>query len=599
MDCLQLLRRYEPIFKLTHGEQFLPMDAEAYLAACSLWARRPNMPPEQLVPRGKLDSDALTRPRNDPPGTVYYLSYVDPVGPAAVQNFWRTSTLKDFRGGRGRLARVGLVARVADVIFSVTLLLRGRVPGGLAVAAAQAYQHSQAIPPRPCYYGRVVRQGGYVVLQYWFFYAFNDWRSSFYGVNDHESDWEQITLYLAEDETGELAPHWAAYSSHLFFGDDLRRRWDDPELEKVGDHPVVYVAAGSHANYYAPGEYLPVTEIPYTGPLVRAWLEVRDTWNRLLRQASDEVSPQEITIFQIPFVDYARGDGVAIGPGLPLTWQAHLLDPPPRWLDGYRGLWGLFTDDPIEGEDAPAGPMYARDGTPARMWFDPLGWAGLDKVAPPRERLTVIAVRRTQQHEEQAALEQSIAEQTAQLRGLQLEIDAIADRPHLRAQLVQRRRELRRLGQELRGNKLRAAELQQVAIAYDDHAERLATGSGAPPRAHLRVPQRPTTRAELRLSRLAETWSALSSGLLLLGFVVLFTVTADWLVGLLALIGVYALIEALFQRRAQLLLRNIVVSLATISSLILLYEFRRSVIIGVVLAIGLLIIVENLRELRS
>jgi hypothetical protein len=87
--------------------------------------------------------------------------------------------------------------------------------------------------------------------------------------------------------------------------------------------------------------------------------------------------------------------------------------------------------------------------------------------------------------------------------------------------------------------------------------------------------------------------------LLLLGFVVLFTVTADWLVGLLALIGVYALIEALFQRRAQLLLRNIVVSLATISSLILLYEFRRSVIIGVVLAIGLLIIVENLRELRS
>jgi hypothetical protein len=40
------------------------------------------------------------------------------------------------------------------------------------------------------YYGRVVREGGDTVCQYWFVCPFNDWRSTFHGVNDHEADWE-------------------------------------------------------------------------------------------------------------------------------------------------------------------------------------------------------------------------------------------------------------------------------------------------------------------------------------------------------------------------------------------------------------------------
>ena len=34
------------------------------------------------------------------------------------------------------------------------------------------------------------------------------------------------------------------------------------------------------------------------------------------------------------------------------------------WVSQYRGLWGLFARDPISGENAPAGPMYNRDGSP-------------------------------------------------------------------------------------------------------------------------------------------------------------------------------------------------------------------------------------------
>ena len=56
-------------------------------------------------------------------------------------------------------------------------------------------------------------------------------------------------------------------------------------------------------------------------------------------------------------------------------------------VSGYWGLWGLYTRDPFEGEDAPAGPMYNRDKTISREWFDPVGWAGLDKVPTRRKSL--------------------------------------------------------------------------------------------------------------------------------------------------------------------------------------------------------------------
>jgi len=84
-----------------------------------------------------------------------------------------------------------------------SLLLRGRVPGGL-VAAAELGTREYLEPGRCTYHGRVVRAGGYTVLQYWLFYVFNDWRSTFAGVNDHEGDWELVCVYLSDDEDGRL-----------------------------------------------------------------------------------------------------------------------------------------------------------------------------------------------------------------------------------------------------------------------------------------------------------------------------------------------------------------------------------------------------------
>jgi hypothetical protein len=139
------------------------------------------------------------------------------------------------------------------VVLRVSLLVRGRVPGGL-IAAADRVNRTHLSSDRCPYYGRVVREHGYTVLQYWYFYAFNDWRSTYFGVNDHEADWEMIAVYLVGDEEA-LWPAWVAASSHDHHGDALRRRWDDPNLRREGDHPVVFPGAGSHSGAFVPGDY--------------------------------------------------------------------------------------------------------------------------------------------------------------------------------------------------------------------------------------------------------------------------------------------------------------------------------------------------------
>lgn len=601
-EDVALLRRFEPVVCYTDGEQFYPMDADRYIAASRLCRQCPNDVPEVVVERGVLSAEWLARPWQGTPGTYYYLSFAESLNPAQVLNFYRTSTLRHFHAGAGRLARVGLTARLADMLFSFTLLLRGKVPGGLAADAALRYQKMQAEDEHYCYYGRVVHENGYIALQYWFFYAFNDWRSSFNGVNDHEADWEMITIYVVKDAEGAAQPAWLAYSSHEFRGDDLRRRWDDPEVERYGEHPLVYVGAGSHANYYRSGEYLPVAEVPYTAGLRRVWRRLQRFWRVTLRQGEAYIDLPDLSFIRIPFVDYARGDGVCIGPGQTRTWEIRLLQatattPAPPWVDGYRGLWGLYTRDPIAGEDAPAGPKYNRDGTVRKMWYDPLGWGGLDKVPPPPATLRVLEEQRKQRHAEQQELQQQIMELTNRLMGLEVESAATQGHIHLQEHTVNLQRQIRDCTEELDLLKARLATNTQVLEGFAMYADQLATGERGSPRAHLRLPQMPSSPADLRLGRLAETWSAVSIGLLLLGFVVItLFFRSAWETGLLVLLGIYFFMEALFRRQVQTLIRYLVVGLALISALVLLYEFFWPVVITLMLLAGLLILVENVRE---
>lgn len=598
-----LLRRFEPVLRYTAGEEFFPMEVEPYVRSCSLWRQRTGEEPVCVVPEGKLTLERLADRRAASFDTVYFLKFAEPLNVRQLAAYKlrrrreRRGPKREFRSGVGRLARVGYVSRFMDTLFSLTLLARGRVSGDTAAAASQTVGQTLAGEIRHCYYGRVLRRDGWISLQYWFFYPFNNWRSGFFGVNDHEADWEMVCLYLSGAEGAET-PEWVAYSSHDFSGDDLRRRWDDPEVEKVGEHPVVYTAAGSHASYYAPGEYLAEIELPFLQPLVRLSDGLRRRWRRLLRQPQSR-EPSRFNIFRIPFVDYARGDGRSIGPGGERSWDAaHLLEPVPAWAAGYRGLWGLYARDPVSGEDAPAGPLYNRDGTMRRAWYDPMGWAGLDKV-PPRDEAAGWAQERHAELESRcAALSAEISTKSRELAGLGIEAEAMQGRPHLKGEHTAQEERISTASRELAALRARLASEEALLEALDDHEDRLRDGDRGPLRSHIRRAHEPGSPENLRLDKLAELWAALSIGLAIVVVVALILFAREYLgFGLAALVSLLIFVESGFRRRLGGLVTSVTVGLALVAALVLLFEFFWPIVILAVLAAGIYVVWENLREL--
>ena len=603
---ISLLRRFEPVIRSTRGDRFYPMDVEPYVRACSLWVQRPGEEAVCVVPGNELTLDRLAQQPRDEAGTVHFLKFTDEddLGHDARQYLRRVMDRKGsrraFRAGRGRLARVGYFSRFVDALYSIALLARGRVPGESAAAASLAYERIMAEEEHYRYHGRVLRQDGWIVLQYWLFYPFNDWRSGFFGANDHEADWEKIFVYLSESEDGEVGPEWVGYAAHNYTGDNLRRRWDDPEVEKVGEHPVIYVGAGSHASYYAPGEYLTELTLPLPRPLARVTEAVRSFWKTRLGQYVEDVGGDG-GYFTIPFVDYARGDGLSVGEGGDRAWDEPRLitDPPPDWVSGYRGLWGLYARDPFEGEDAPAGPMYNRDKSISRAWYDPVGWAGLDKVPPPNQSLEAIFEQRADIISRCDALRAEIDDKSRQLKKLGTELAAMRDRSHLDAPYEEGKRRVAELSGELDRLRARLATDEAVSESLQEYAGRLKAGERDPVRAHISRAHRPASEDELRVSRVAEAWAAASVGLMLISFVGIAIFEREHLISMLVFsIAFFTFVEAGFRGRLVNVVSSANIGLAVVATLILVYEFFWPLVVAAVLALGFYVLWDNLRELR-
>ena len=606
-----LLRRFEPVIRSTTGDKFYPMDVEPYVRACSLWVQRPGDEAVCVVPGGELSLDRLAQQPMDEAGAVHFLKFTDKddLGPDArgKRAFLRRArdrkeSRRAFKAGRGRLARVGYFSRFVDALYSIALLARGRVPGESAAAASVAYERIMAGQERYRYHGRVVRQDGWIVLQYWLFYPFNDWRSGFFGANDHEADWEKVFVYLSETEPGDVHPEWVAYAAHNYKGDNLRRRWDDPEVEKVGEHPVIYVGAGSHASYYAPGEYLTELTLPLPSPLARVTGAVRTFWKtRLGQYAGDGEEDGGSGYFSIPFVDYARGDGLSVGEGGERSWDEPNLiaDPTPDWVSGYRGLWGLYARDPFEGEDAPAGPMYNRDKSVSRAWYDPVGWAGLDKVPPPTETLEAIIEQRADIISRCDALKAEIDDKSRQLKKLGAELAAMRDRSHLDAPYQEGTRRVAELSGDLERLRGKLATDEAISESLAEYAGRLRAGERDSARAHISRAHRPASEDELRVSRVAEAWAAVSVSLMLISFVGIAMFEREHLISMLVFsIAFFAFVEAGFRGRLVNLVSSANIGLAVVATLIIIYEFFWQLVVAAVLVIGLYVLWDNLRELR-
>jgi hypothetical protein len=598
---LELLRAFEPVVRFTAGEQFFPMDVERYVRSCSLWLYHPDDHDEQVVPEEELTLETLVEPRAARFGAVFYLRFVPPLGiegsARALTDLARLRRTQayTFRTGLGRLARGGLVPRLIDAAFSATLLLRGRVPKATAAVAVLEYTRLQEQEERYVYHGRVLREEGWTVCQYWLFFAYNNWRSGFHGVNDHEADWELVNVYLYERD-GELVPEWAAYASHDFHGADLRRRWDDRgDLELEGSHPVVYAGAGSHASYFRAGEYQADVPIP-TPPRLR---EAIDGAARFWRSTLGQIGRRD-SAFRAPFIDFARGDGLSVGPGHEREWTPVEISEATPWAADYRGLWGFYAQDPVSGEDAPAGPMYNRDGSPRASWFDPLGFAGLDRLPPPPVELRALAAEVERLVARQGQLDEEIARDAGELQRLGLRLESMEGHPHLAPQHRKLAGEVAALAARVKGSRRERSENGAVLEGLERRLARIRDGRRDDPRAHIRNAAEPVPPAQVRFGRFVELWAAFSLSMLLIGVVALIEFApsqapAGVFVLVIAVVVGESILRATFVRTINL----VAVVLALIATVILLVQFWKPVLMGALLALAAFLVFQRVRELRA
>jgi hypothetical protein len=201
-------------------------------------------------------------------------------------------------------------------------------------------------------YARVVERAdeGYTAVQYWIFYYFNDWR------NLHEGDWELVQLCFPSQTAQELLeeggqPLFAAYSQHQA---GQRMSWGDMKANGLvdGTHPVVYVARGSHANYFIPGDYWSGLDFDNTGA---------SPWK--------VISPEQLNIVLLPEIE-AEGKKA-------------------DWL-GFKGYWGEYLGFSVSvfglkfWQCGPFGPPWSEGEQKSERWENPDEWAaGLPEYPEP------------------------------------------------------------------------------------------------------------------------------------------------------------------------------------------------------------------------
>jgi hypothetical protein len=291
----KLLRKFQPVLVLHPGEELRPTSVESFVRDSNL--------------------EAATGPTTwvvvDPSPTADGL-------PTASPPVWRLNQRACFAG-----------APLGDLA---------------------CYVAGAADEPGVTVYGRVARDDGHIVLQYWLFYYDNLYRYPFLPLGaiwqSHEGDWEVVNVVLSNRKR----PLSLGLSQHC---SGETRPWAETELR--GGHPTAYVALGSHANYFQAGLH------PFDPACLPA---------------------QVIAFFQqagLPLPADVAAAGPALGPkrlGLVRAGIEPVDDVSPAWIR-FPGFWGeleYFNAPPPIGTVpfgmSPVGPAFHA------VWSQPLATLG-------------------------------------------------------------------------------------------------------------------------------------------------------------------------------------------------------------------------------
>lgn len=278
----QLMQAYSPLLVMHRNEDFMPADVGAMVSGAGTTLKEGGS--ERLSTPGTLTLDALGG-----------------FGPGAYIDL------------PGRCLTCGI--HLPDPDFDRYIRADYVRPYRAVMSAGDRFEAA---------YGRVVRMGDRTVIQYWLNYYFNN-----HPMLGHEGDWELVEVELDRD----LKPVRVSGSQH---GHGKIRRWQD--IGVVDGHPLIYVARGSHANYFESGSHsVEMSGLP--NPLV---MDETDSFADS-RAVQPRVVPLPGSVFDFPGY---------------------------RWL-AFAGRWGEVNGKP--GGDPPVGPAWSGD-----RWSSPFAWSGLE-----------------------------------------------------------------------------------------------------------------------------------------------------------------------------------------------------------------------------
>jgi hypothetical protein len=381
MSANELHEKYAPIMRFSRGERFFPMAVDDFLTYCALYVRGEEKP---ITPRGQVTLNDLSQHagsrdvflRSVAAGPLSGVAVASQWGLGAVRllNEWSQKPAVTWTEAWARSAYDWFSEKTkpaTQLFWWNDLLLRKahadkeddtredlprfELPQDVRASAIEAYEASQEKGRAYTYYYRTVEQAGYLDLQYWFYYPYNDWAGGYGGFNDHEGDWEGFHVFF-EVEGGNRPIEPPAYVCYLGHHSRMTKPWDHPDVEKVGTHPVVYVAAGSHASYPEAKQY----------PLMALY----------------------------DLIDYATGETLTLGHD---EWRHQVNLESAPWITSYLGSWGTRYWLPLgwmrkslgkrapsslgevylPGVSAPRGPQFSDKGEARETWATPATFAGI------------------------------------------------------------------------------------------------------------------------------------------------------------------------------------------------------------------------------
>jgi hypothetical protein len=288
-----------------------------------------------------------------------------------------------------------------------------------------------------------------------------------------------------------------------------------------------------------------------------------------------------------------------IGPGGDEEWTPIVISDDDPWVDKYRGMWGLDVADPLGGERAPAGPKYNRDGSVRQAWYDPLGWAGLDKVTPPAETTRALEDRLVSLEEERVRVDEEVETKRNALRMLALDVQALQATDYFSGMHERKAKDLERAEDELQALQARQTEINETQVAVESYLRRVRRGDWGNPQVHIRHAHHPDPDP-LPHSRIADFWAAFSGALALAFFILLFAFRPPyWWAWAIVTVVLFGVVEAATRGRLTNYLLSVVIVLAVVTAAILLWEFWEVALIMLLIAVVVFIVRDNLRELRS